>query len=132
MLMRVSGIPIAAGPPILSVLTRCAGRAESGGFHGGRCAVLSVAALAWRSFLAVPVVPPIASGAGSGWNQTWLYYTNYAAFREMASPNLHTAWTFALNQFLYLGSQIPGYFLSPGSDKSLSILADSDAFGAFR
>ncbi len=115
MLMRVSGIPIAAGLLIFALTKRAWRQAAAFTVAAAPFAV----ALAWRSFLAVPVVPPIASDAGSGWSQTWLYYTNYAAFREMASPSFHTAWTFALNQFLYLGSQIPGYFLSPLSDKSL-------------
>jgi hypothetical protein len=114
-LMRLSGIPIAAGLLVFGITKRVWRQAAAFAVT----VTPFVVALAWRSFLAAPAAPPIVSDAGPGWNQTWLYYTNYAAFREMASPNLHMVWTFALNQFLYLGSQIPGYFLSPLFDKSL-------------
>jgi hypothetical protein len=115
-LMRLTGIPFAAGLFLFAVWKRAWRQALT-----FAATVLPFAAAAlWRSFVNVAAVPPaVVSSPGPGWKQTWLYYTNYAAFRRMASPDVHTAWTFLLNQFLYLASDIPGYFLSPLSQKSV-------------
>jgi hypothetical protein len=77
-------------------------------------------ALFWRSIL---VVPPAPYGAYSpsipAWKQAWLYYTDYVAFRKMASPNIHVVGQLVLNQVIYLPSQVAGYFLSPLTEKSV-------------
>ena len=116
-LMRVTGIPFAAGLFLFAVWKRAWGQAAIFAVAVGPFAV----GVLWRALIAVPPVPASAvSSPGPGWKQTWLYYTNYAAFRRMASPDLHTAWTFFLNQLLYLASEIPGYFLSPLSRKNVA------------
>lgn len=116
-LMRLTGLPFAAGVLLFAVWKRAWRLA---GIYAASAGPFAIAVL-WRAFMAVPPVPPsVVASPGPGWQQTWLYYTNYGAFRRMASPDLHTAATFLLNQSLYLISEISGYLLSPLSDKSIA------------
>lgn len=116
MLIRILGAPIAVGIFVAAV-SRKAWRQAAIFAASAAPFALGIAA---RAFYSVPPLPPASLGSsGPGWNQTWLYYTNYMAFRRMASPNLHMAGVLALNQVLYLVAAIPGYFLSPLSERSL-------------
>ena len=115
-LVRTAGVPLFVGVLLAAAVRRAWRQALA-------CAASFspfFAALLWRSIL---VVPPAPYGAYSpsipGWKQAWLYYTDYVAFRKMASPNIHVVGQLVLNQVIYLPSQIAGYFLSPLSEKSV-------------
>jgi hypothetical protein len=115
-LMRATGVPFAAGLFLFAVWKRAWRQAVA---FAAAVAPVAVAML-WRTLLATPPVPPaMVSSPGPGWNQSWIYYTSYTAFRRLDSPDLHAALILLLNQFLYLVAAIPGYFLSPLSSKSV-------------
>jgi hypothetical protein len=109
-LVRTAGVPLFLGAVLAGIIRRA-----------WRQALVCVASfspffigLFWRSIL---VVPPSPYGAFSpstpGWRQAWLYYTDYVAFRKMASPNLHVTGQLLVSQIFYLPSDIAGYFLFP-------------------
>lgn len=115
-LVRTAGVPLFMGVLLAGILRRawrqaCVCAASFSPFFVG---------LFWRSMLVVPPAPYGAfSAATPGWRQAWLYYTDYVAFRKMASPNLHVAGQLLVNQIFYLPSNIAGYFLFPFSEKRL-------------
>lgn len=115
-LIRTAGVPLFLGVLLAAGLRRAWRQALI-------CAASFspfFAALFWRSIL---VVPPAPYGAYSpsipGWKQAWLYYTDYVAFRKMASPNAHVVGQLILNQMIYLPSEIAGFFLAPLTEKSV-------------
>jgi len=76
----------------------------------------------YQSWLRTPSPPPAPFSPNlPGWTQTWLYYTSYAAFRRLDSPDLHSTLVLLLNQLLYLVSSIAGYFVSPLSDANIAL-----------
>jgi|SRR5215469_4275693 len=115
-LIRAAGVPLFLGVLLAAAL----GRAWRQGLVCAASFSPFFAALFWRSIL---VVPPAPYGAYSpsipGWKQAWLYYTDYVAFRKMASPNGHVVRQLILNQIIYLPSGITGYFLAPLTERSL-------------
>jgi len=115
-LVRSAGVPLALGLILAAVLRRCWRQALAFTVSFTPFFV----GLFWRSILAVPPAPNgVYLSTARGWQQAWLYYTDYVAFRRMASPSLHMVGQFALNQVLYLPSEIAAYFLSPLSEKSI-------------
>ena len=109
MLVRTAGVPIAGGIALAYIFRR----AWKPLCVFGMCVAPFFAAIMWRSIFLVPAIPQSLVGAGlPGWHQTWLYYTNYVAFRKLVFINAHAMWPMALSQFLYLCSDVPGYFIS--------------------
>jgi hypothetical protein len=110
MLVRTVGVPIAGGIALAYVFRRA--WKPLGVF--AMCAAPFFAVMMWRIIFLVPSIPPAMAAADlPGWQQTWLYYTNYVAFRKLVFMNTHALWPMALSQFLYLCSDVPGYFTSP-------------------
>lgn len=117
-LVRAIGLPIAIGFLLFAGAKRAWRQAAA---YAGAIAPFIIAVL-WRSFAETPHLPNLAPyPPGPGWVQTWAYYTNYPAFRQMASPSIHSAGTFVLNQALYFIASVPRYFLSPLFDRSISL-----------
>jgi hypothetical protein len=109
-LVRAAGVPIAGGIALAYVLRR----AWKPLWVFAACAAPFFVGMMWRSIFLVPAIPTsLHAAALPGWQQTWLYYTNYAAFRKLVFMNMHAFWPMTLGQFLYLCSDVPGYFTSP-------------------
>jgi hypothetical protein len=116
-LLRVLGVPIALGILVVA-LVRKAWR---------QAAIFAATSLPffawvmWSTVLAAPSAPPLGSeAAGQGWTQTWLYYTSYVAFRKLG-VSLHETLSAGFSQFLYLVTNIPGYFLSTVFDHHMRL-----------
>ncbi|HWH60055.1 MAG TPA: hypothetical protein VN682_20675 [Terriglobales bacterium] len=109
-LVRAAGVPIAAGIALAYVFRK----AWKPLAVFAMCAAPFFVGMMWRSIFLVPAIPaPLHAAALPGWQQTWLYYTNYAAFRKLVFMNMHAFWPMTLGQFLYLCLDVPGYFTSP-------------------
>jgi hypothetical protein len=109
-LVRAAGVPIAAGVALAYVFRRAWKPLSVFAI----CVAPFFIGMMWRSIFLVPAIPPsLHAAALPGWQQTWLYYTNYAGFRKLVFMNMHAFWPMTLSQFLYFCSDVPGYFTSP-------------------
>jgi len=114
-LMRTAGVPLFLGVLVAAALRR----AWRQGLLYAASFTPFFAALFWRSIMLIPPAPYAYSSSIPGWKQAWLYYTDYVAFRKMASPNGHVVGQLILNQVIYLPAEISGYFLAPLTRQSI-------------
>jgi hypothetical protein len=116
-LVRTAGVPLFFGVLLAAALRRA-------WWQGLACAASFspfLVALVWRSILVIRAAPYGGySSSTPGWKQAWLYYTDYVAFRKMASPSPQVVGQLVLNQIIYLPSEVAGYFLTPLSEKSVA------------
>jgi len=114
MLLRVFGVPVAAGIFVAGV----ARRAWQQLFIFCGCVAPFFAALAWRIVFPTVVNPPAISKTGAsslGWTITWSYYTSYVSVWKNAVPTRHIFWTMLSNNALSVLLRGPAnYFLFPG------------------
>jgi len=115
MLLRVFGVPIAAGIFVGGVARRAWRQLII--FCG--CLAPFFAALAWRVVFPTTVVPPPAiskaTASSLGWTITWAYYTSYLSVWKNAVPTRHILWTMLGNNALSVLLGGPAnYFLFPG------------------
>ncbi len=108
MLLRILGVPIAAGIFIAGVTQRAWRQtaiwaAAVAPFFGW---------LAWRALSSVRVFPPTSGGAPKpGYVQTWTYYTSYIGFRKLCMPSGHVVWEMFVSQLVFLLAHVPGLFI---------------------
>ena len=119
MLMRLFGAPIAAGILVAGLARRAWWQALT----FASCAAPFFAWMIWSTVLSAPATPPAGTSSfGPGFQQTWLYYTSYVAFRKLSVVNPHVAGSMALNQLIYLLTHVPGFFLSSLLDRHVALL----------
>jgi 4-amino-4-deoxy-L-arabinose transferase-like glycosyltransferase len=108
MLMRVFGVPVAAG--ILAAMIARRALRQSLVFSG--CIAPFFAVVAWRAVFPTVTVPPVSGDSASsfGWIHTWTYYTSYLAAWKVAVPNIHVLGAMLKNNALTLFCQ-PAYYL---------------------
>jgi hypothetical protein len=110
-LMRVFGIPIAAGI-LVAALARRAWR-QIAIF----CAVLVPfgVGLVSRWFHVPPAFAPPSAAAmpGTGFARAWLYYTSYLGFWKFSVPNLHILWAMLKNNAIIVLLSPSDFFLAP-------------------
>ena len=108
MLMRVFGVPVAAGI-LAAMIARRAWR-QLTIFSG--CIAPFFAALAWRAIFPTVGYPPVSGNLASsfGWVRTWTYYTSYLAAWKIAVPNTHVLVAMLKNNALAVFCR-PGYYL---------------------
>ncbi len=108
MLLRILGVPIAAGIFVAGV-TRRAWRQT---IVWSATVAPFFAWLAWRTLSSARVLPRAgASVAGPGYLQTWTYYTSYFGMRKLSMTNGHVIGEMLLSQFVYLLAHVPGFFI---------------------
>jgi len=114
MLLRVFGVPVAAGI-FVAVMVRRAWRQL---LIVCGCVAPFFAVVAWRVVFPTVVTPPAISKAGAsslGWTLTWAYYTSYLSVWKNAVPTRHIFWTVLGNNTLSVLLRGPAnYFLFPG------------------
>jgi len=108
MLLRILGVPIAAGIFIAGVTRRAwkqttVWSAAVAPFFCG---------LAWHALTAARILPPVSgAAAGPGYIQTWTYYTSYIGFRKLCMTSGHVVWEMFVSQFIFLLAHVPGLFI---------------------
>jgi hypothetical protein len=118
-LTRTTGYPIAAGILALAILRKAWRQAA---VFGSTVAAF-FAFYVWETLSAAKAVLPAGwSTFGPGFRQTWLFYTNYLGFRELSIVNPRVVGVVFLNQFIYLCTQVPSYFLSPFFGRNVVLL----------
>jgi 4-amino-4-deoxy-L-arabinose transferase-like glycosyltransferase len=118
-LLRVLGVPIGLGI-FFAALAR---RAWKQAAIFAACTAPSLAWLAWQAAASARYgVPAGFDSAGPGFMQTWLYYTSYVGFRKLSMLNAHLVGSMLLDQFTYIFTELPGYFLSPLFHKNIPLL----------
>lgn len=119
MLIRLFGVPVAAGILVAALVRRAWRQAAIFAL----CAAPLFAWLAWHTVSSAQATPPTGTSSfGPGFQQTWLYYTNYVAFLKLSSVNPHVAGSIVLSQFIYLLTHVPGFFLSSLLDRDVALL----------
>ena len=119
MLMRILGVPIAAG-----ILTAALARRawKQAGIYAASTAPF-FAWTAWRAIAAGQAeMPPGFDSAGPAFQRTWVYYTSYIAFRKLSMANTHLVETILLSQLTYFFTELPAYFLSPLFHRNIVLL----------
>lgn len=111
LLVRVMGVPIAAGIAVSAVWRRTWRQLIV--FCG--CVGPCFAALAWRVIFPHAPTPPVSEPAASsfGWVRTWTYYTNYLGFWRLSVPSLQVLGAMLKNNALMLLRGPSDYFLDP-------------------
>ena len=113
-LLRVFGVPVAAGIFVAGVVRRAWRQL----FIFCGCVTPFFAALAWRIVFPRVVTPPAISKAGAsslGWTLTWAYYTSYLSVWQIGFRTRHIFWTMLGNNALSVLLRGPAnYFLFPG------------------
>lgn len=111
MLLRVFGVPIAAGI-LAAMIARRAWR-QVLIFSG--CVTPFFCALAWGAIFSKVATPPAFKGASSsfGWIHTWTYYTSYLAAWKVAVPNTHILGAMLKNNAVTILCQPAFYLLHP-------------------
>ncbi len=119
MLIRLFGVPVAAGILVAALVRRAWRQAAIFAL----CTAPFFAWLVWHTVSSAQATPPTGtSSLGPGFQQTWLYYTNYVAFRTLSSVDPHVAGSIVLSQFIYLLTHVPGLFLSSLLDRDVALL----------
>jgi 4-amino-4-deoxy-L-arabinose transferase-like glycosyltransferase len=108
-LMRVFGIPVAAGIVATALLRRASRQL----LVFGACVFPFVAVLFWHIVLSVTSQPqtiePIA--ADLGWIQTWTFYSSYLAAWQVSVPNIHILWAMLISNAEIIFRSPSNYFL---------------------
>jgi hypothetical protein len=110
MLMRVLGLPIAAGLMLAQILR--GGWRKSAAFLAG--IVPFSMALFVHSISAVPVQPPaslLSSVCARSWQLTWIYFTSYWKFWKASAIENHAFWSFVNTNISALIYQLGAYFI---------------------
>jgi 4-amino-4-deoxy-L-arabinose transferase-like glycosyltransferase len=119
MLLRVLGVPIAAGI-LIAALTR---RAWKQAAILAACITPFLAWMAWRAVAAGQTTMPAGfDSAGPAFRRTWIYYTSYFGFRRLSMANTHLVETMLLSQMTYFFTELPAYFLSPLFHRNIVLL----------
>lgn len=110
MLTRVLGGPVTAGILVASLWRR----AWRHSLIFACFAAPFLGWLFWHTTKSVSAAPPASiTSFGPGWQQTWLAYTNYIAFRKVTTGGAHAIWATFDHQLLHTFVEVPGYFLLP-------------------
>jgi hypothetical protein len=110
MLMRVLGLPIAAGLMLAQIL-RGSWR-KSAAFVAGLAPFLMASFI--HSISAVPAQPPassLSSVCARSWQLTWIYFTSYWKFWKASAIENHAFWSFVDTNIRALVYQLGAYFL---------------------
>ena len=113
MLLRVLGVPVAAGILVASVVRRAWRQL----FIFCGCVAPFFTVLARRFVFSTVVPPPAISKVGAsslGWTLTWACYTSYLSAWKNDVPNLRIFWTMLGNNMRVLLGAPANYFLFPG------------------
>jgi hypothetical protein len=108
MLLRILGVPIAAGIFIAGITRRALRQtavwsASVAPFFGW---------LVWRTLTSARAIPPTGMAvAGPGFQQTWTFYTSYIGMRKLSMVSGHVVGEMLLSQFIYLLAHVPGLFI---------------------
>lgn len=110
MLVRVLGVPIAAGVLVAMLLRREWRKATV----FGMCAAPFFAALAWRALMIAPSrAPAVFSRCSAVWQGTWMFYTSYVGFWKIVSVHKGVFWPILKQNALMLMLQPGIYFADP-------------------
>lgn len=121
-LLRVLGVPIAAGILMAALLRRAWKQAAI----LAACITPALAWMVWHALASVQTaVPADFNLAGPAARQTWIYYMSYLGFRKLSLMNAHVAADMLLSQFVYFLTDLPGYFTTPLFHRHIAIWAVS-------
>jgi hypothetical protein len=108
MLIRVLGMPIAAGL-LLALLLR---RQWRKALAFAVTILPFFVGLLWNSFLSRPATPPVAGTASCSrwWQLSWIYYTSYQEFWKSSAIERRMFWSYVSADAKHLVYQLGAYF----------------------
>src|ERR1700730_1331786 len=110
LLLRVLGVPIAAGIFVCAIYRRAWRQATI-------LAVTIAPFFLWVMWTwviqAAPTPPAPFEGFGMGWQQTWLFYTSYTGMWKLSIANVGLARDIVVSHFVYFIADTSGYLISP-------------------